>query len=238
MTTFEKLINVFIVGYLIGGLGTVWYLQGKSELLVRSIRGKFCVYVLVGVLMLMSIYFYYPFLASAFLIVVLGLYEVVVNRNRSTRHFGLSLFLYSMVGVGFIAFAWHTQPEDIMLTYAAAVAMDGFSQISGQLFGKTPLVPKISPSKTLEGFVGGLSLSLLLYWGLQGFEMNVLKLLAFLLLLLAAQAGDLLASFYKRQVGVKDFSRLIPFHGGVLDRFDSFMMAGCAASLWSVLAAA
>ncbi|MDD0840877.1 phosphatidate cytidylyltransferase [Curvibacter sp. HBC61] len=235
---FERLIGVFAVGYLLGGLATLWYVRGKSASSARSILGKFYIYVLVGALMLVSIYFYYPFLALAFLIVALGLYEVVVNRKRSVRHLGLSLLLYTTVAAGFMAFAWRIRPEEIMLTYAAAVAMDGFSQISGQLFGKTPWVPKISPSKTWEGFLGGLSLSLLLYWGLQGFEMDRLGFLAFLLLLLAAQAGDLLASVYKRQVGVKDFSRLIPFHGGVLDRFDSFMMAGCVASLWSAWATA
>jgi phosphatidate cytidylyltransferase len=116
----------------------------------------------------------------------------------------------------------------LFYTLFLTTVFDAFSQLSGQLLGKRKLVPKISPNKTYEGLFGGLLFALftavlihkLLFISIgQSFILGLgISGFAFL--------GDLLASYCKRRFQIKDFSKLIPGHGGILDRFDSFITAG------------
>ena len=106
---------------------------------------------------------------------------------------------------------------------------DTGSYFAGRAWGKRPFFPHISPKKTLEGFIGGccvvilLSLLMGLYLGKQ-YIAHVVVLSV--LIALAGQAGDLSESVIKRDLGVKDSSHLLPGHGGILDRFDSLFFAG------------
>ncbi len=102
----------------------------------------------------------------------------------------------------------------------------------GKRWGRTKLAPAISPGKTLEGVYGAMLLSSL-YTAAVGYflELKVSLILDFVLLALIAVlvsiCGDLLVSLYKRWAGVKDSGRLLPGHGGILDRIDS-LLAACA----------
>ncbi len=106
--------------------------------------------------------------------------------------------------------------------------MDAFSQLWGRLLGRHRLCPRLSPGKTVEGSAGGLlttlALALTLGCWLPGVIRPQLAALA-LLTAVAGLAGDLTFSAVKRRLGIKDFSGLLPGHGGVLDRFDSLIFA-------------
>jgi phosphatidate cytidylyltransferase len=102
----------------------------------------------------------------------------------------------------------------------------------GRLMGRHKLIPSVSPGKTVEGAIGGVIASALVAWwfcnGLLrpatqlGFKWNPLGVIVFgILISIAAQVGDLFESLIKREAGVKDSSRILPGHGGILDRLDS-----------------
>ncbi|MDH5762214.1 MAG: phosphatidate cytidylyltransferase [Nitrospinota bacterium] len=100
----------------------------------------------------------------------------------------------------------------------------------GKNIGKTPLAPKISPGKTIEGSVAGLAGSMAggvaaKYLFFETLPLNHGLIMA-LLCGTMGQIGDLAESLFKRRAGVKDSGSLIPGHGGVLDRLDSLMFAG------------
>lgn len=115
----------------------------------------------------------------------------------------------------------------------AVVLCDTFALFTGKMFGKHKLSPVISPNKTIEGTVGGMifgTLSgLLVYFLLPLCGFSVLNLAFCMLSAFFASGvgvfGDLAASSIKREAGIKDFSKLIPGHGGILDRIDSSIFA-------------
>lgn len=113
-----------------------------------------------------------------------------------------------------------------------ALATDTGAQLTGMAFGKHKMSPNISPKKTVEGAVGGLIVSLLLngvaiilYNRFADFKMDefaaTVLLIACLPVSFMGMMGDLSASVLKRNFGVKDFGKIFPGHGGVMDRFDS-----------------
>jgi phosphatidate cytidylyltransferase len=115
------------------------------------------------------------------------------------------------------------------LTLFGTFAIDTAAFFTGRAFGRHKLAPRISPAKTIEGFIGGYAagfaaIVLLNYFlGLRitGWQIVVLALL----LPLFAAAGDLAESALKRAMRIKDASELIPGHGGVMDRLDSLLFA-------------
>jgi len=102
-------------------------------------------------------------------------------------------------------------------------ASDVFQYIVGKLIGKHAISPHVSPNKTIEGFVGGITLGTLLGAGLFGMTpFTILQAGALALVIcLMGFAGGLVMSATKRGSGVKDFGALIPGHGGIMDRIDS-----------------
>ncbi|MFL5752983.1 MAG: phosphatidate cytidylyltransferase [Bacteroidia bacterium] len=155
---------------------------------------------------------------------------LVFLKSRKTGVFVTSLLPYFVFAVLFMQFASVTDPAMHLYVYAIVFVFDGFSQLSGQLFGRRKLSPSISPNKTIAGFFGGLVMAVATGFLLQ-YRLSAGLFFSAFSLALASLAGDLLASWYKRLNGVKDYSNYIPGHGGILDRFDSFIAAGALSFL-------
>ena len=119
--------------------------------------------------------------------------------------------------------------EAILLLMITIVVSDTAQYYCGRLLGRRPLAPAISPKKTLEGAVGGLifGTATMIVGGRWLFATADVLLLALVSSSIAALGivGDLFESLLKRSAGVKDSSHIIPGHGGVLDRIDSWLFA-------------
>ncbi len=116
----------------------------------------------------------------------------------------------------------------VMLFLALVMLSDLGAYLCGKRYGRSKLAPRLSPGKTWEGLAGGLALAQfgLFVFGFLFPQLSHLQLVvAGMLVTLAALLGDLLASTIKRSLGLDDFSALLPGHGGVLDRFDGYLMA-------------
>lgn len=120
----------------------------------------------------------------------------------------------------------------LLLVFIAAWCCDTGAYFSGYFFGKHKMAPEISPKKTIEGAVGGIITAVVcmvvacvVFGAVTDSTANIL-LIALLtpILSFAGMMGDLVASYIKRDAGIKDYGNIMPGHGGVLDRFDSVMM--------------
>ena len=112
------------------------------------------------------------------------------------------------------------------LLLAFNFSVDTGAWFFGRRFGNKKLWPSISPKKTINGAIGGSTLSVIVAGSISYFALGRLSfgiILAFLLLSCIAQLGDLIESKLKRQAGIKDSSNLIPGHGGIYDRVDSLI---------------
>ena len=122
----------------------------------------------------------------------------------------------------------------ILLLLLAVWSYDTGAFLVGSQFGREKFLTHISPSKTYAGLVGGVIASTVvvgvLLWGLGQLPLHALVLGP--LIALAAQAGDLAESMLKRAANTKDSGTLIPGHGGMLDRVDSFLFAAPVATLY------
>jgi phosphatidate cytidylyltransferase len=125
----------------------------------------------------------------------------------------------------------------LVLLFAIVWTTDVLGYFAGRAFGGPKLLPAVSPKKTWSGAIAGTLGAIIVavlvanYFG--AFNMTAIAIVAFLLSIMA-QLGDLLESWVKRQFGAKDASRLIPGHGGVMDRLDGFWAAallGCLIGL-------
>jgi len=117
---------------------------------------------------------------------------------------------------------------------------DTGAYITGKLLGKHKMCPRISPKKSWEGLIGGLMMALVVTWISRPLFPDIPLMHLWILcpvVVIAGTLGDLVESSWKRAVGVKDSGNLIPGHGGILDRFDSLILAAPAAYITITLLA-
>lgn len=121
----------------------------------------------------------------------------------------------------------HNYPLYMTSTFVLIWAMDTFAYLSGKWLGKRKLAPLISPNKTIEGFLGGALMTLLIALfiiPLFSEELSRPALLGMAVItIIGGTLGDLYESKLKRRIDVKDSGNLIPGHGGILDRLDSYL---------------
>ncbi len=141
------------------------------------------------------------------------------------------IFYTAVLPAMLVSISWHLNVKKILLALIMMIwIVDTMAYFIGMRFGKRRGVTQISPRKSLEGFVAGVISPLLIAAIIYILGFRYFSALELGILVLAAgvfgQLGDLLESMLKRYCGVKDSSKLIPGHGGILDRADSILLAG------------
>lgn len=178
---------------------------------VHDLVFSFLIYINVIVFLLFILHLYIPFL------------------NHKKYFWAIQHLYITLPIVLFIQFLWIRDDVSsvIMLWILFLIwTSDSFAYLVGSKKGKTKLFESISPKKSWEGFVGGgvfaVIVSILLYFIVGLFTLNIWILLALICWTLGTY-GDLFESSIKRNFNVKDSGKLMPGHGGILDRFDSFI---------------
>lgn len=226
----------FILYFLIGCavVGAIGMAIGSRRVDAATKRRrwlKYFVYLLITAVILLSILYEFLIIPAA-IISLAGLFEIIFALKKHSNEGAIfdivSVVVFLFFVTGFILFAFYLQPAVQLAVYTQVFIFDAFSQITGQLFGKHKLAPNISPGKTIEGSMGGFIfclLTALAVYRQTPYEIGQILLFG-TITAIAALSGDLLASWFKRKMGIKDYSNLLPGQGGFLDRFDSFIAAG------------
>jgi phosphatidate cytidylyltransferase len=161
------------------------------------------------------------------------------NKTKQT----LMIFAYPLLPLGFLFAINHLNFTlsfvGIVLAFAVSMLTDTCAYLIGRACGKNKFIPEVSPNKTVEGVVGGFIggivgaiLCFVIFYFANIFDFASINVLWKLILSFAIvgilgsyinQLGDLVASAFKRKVGIKDFSNIFPGHGGFMDRVDGLM---------------
>lgn len=234
-----KVFAFCLLAFLMGGAG-LYSASRKMESSIRRDRWtKFITYFCIVHIVLLCVLLG-PRVLSALILLILLIGALELYRVLHSVSGGQLLFRtgvsagYVLLGLALLLFFSLSTKQMAVFVYLVVATFDGFSQVAGNLFGRHLLARKISPGKTVEGTLGGLVLAVamgVLLHPLVSLS-SVQSLAAAGWIVAAGFSGDLLASWVKRTSGVKDFGRILPGHGGVLDRFDSLLLAGPAALLF------
>ncbi len=182
------------------------------------------------------IYFLSTILGSIICIVGIAFAELFTFKENNSLHnmayyvLGLIFIPISFLALSIInnnssSFSTYSVPSSILL-FACIWINDTGAYLFGTAFGKHKMAPNISPKKSWEGFVGGIFLVTFITTLLWKFNFLEVQYIFYAVITsLVATLGDLLESVFKRRAGVKDSGKLLPGHGGILDRLDSVLLA-------------
>ena len=145
--------------------------------------------------------------------------------------------LYKILGIIFLILSFYSAYN--LRTYAGLnfflfiILISIFTDIGGYIVGKTlggPKLTKISPNKTISGTLGSFIFSIIplfifFYLGYLDIKININNIIFCLLVSLVSQLGDLFISYLKRKADIKDTGKMLPGHGGILDRVDGIIFA-------------
>ena len=174
------------------------------------------------------------------LFLILGLwsiYEMWKLRKGKPKLVALLMVIIPFFTIQFFGMTDSNYPEMpfnpslVLLMYILTWTFDSFAYLIGRKWGKTKILPLISPKKSWEGFFGGYLFSILassLSYFIFKDYFNHISTLSYILITLilpfSATTGDFIESYYKRKAGVKDSGKIMPGHGGILDRMDAFLI--------------
>ena len=218
---------VILIGSILGYRELINIKYGKKENNFEIVR--FIGYVSL-ILIVFNNYLYKIDYQMLFVIPILGLTIPIVLYNNSKRYnINDALFILGVVmfmGISFnnIIYLNNLDMYKCIFIFIIAFATDTYAYIGGMLIGKHKFT-SISPKKTVEGSVFGIIMgtfigSVYYYTFIGGISTSIIILMCLLLTILS-EVGDLVFSSIKRYFNVKDYSNIIPGHGGILDRFDS-----------------
>ena len=255
----QRLVSAFIGAFII--LLAVWYagtpllfLTGVivifgigeiAEILFKiGFRTSLILAEAGGLILLLGAYLYpagYPGPVITAILFLNFIASVLLYPEYKARDMVATIFaplyiglLYYVYLIGSLDTGWVC----LIFLFTATWACDTFAFIIGKNFGKVRFVPALSPNKTFEGTIAGIIGSVAVgcvFAVVYPFLTAPKIILLGLLLGVAAFLGDLMASSLKRQAGVKDSGKIIPGHGGVLDRFDSLLFTAPLVYYFAVL---
>lgn len=216
--------------------------EGNSKTTVVSLWGLGVFVIFNNILKIEPTLIIVAFISSIVCLVVFSFEKVQFTSIASSVAFSLYVLfgIYCITDLKnmlpFEQFGWDAA---FLFVICAGIAWGGdiMAYFSGYLFGKHKMAPKLSPKKTVEGAIGGVAgsvvialLMMIVYSNIVTVsEMSVIASSYIILAVIAAIGsclgiiGDLFASAVKRQCGIKDYGTIMPGHGGVMDRFDSFL---------------
>ncbi|QTD42296.1 phosphatidate cytidylyltransferase [Sporosarcina sp. Te-1] len=165
-----------------------------------------------------------------FALILLLLVYTVLAKNRYTfddASFSVLGALYVGIGFYYLVETRFYGLEYVIYALLVIWSTDSGAYFTGRKIGKRKLWPEISPNKTVEGFVGGIVCAIVFACVLQAIQPITTSYLSLILITIVAsivgQLGDLVESALKRHYKVKDSGKILPGHGGILDRFDSLL---------------
>lgn len=161
--------------------------------------------------------------------ILLLIYTVLVKNKFTFDDVGFLLASALYVGIGFHFFIATREEGLAYVVYALVIVWttDSGAYFIGRKLGRNKLWPEISPKKTIEGFVGGIVVALIsaiIFQWIANLDISWIALIVVSIVAsIFGQLGDLVESAIKRHYGVKDSGKILPGHGGILDRFDSLL---------------
>ncbi|MDO4727837.1 MAG: phosphatidate cytidylyltransferase [Bacteroidota bacterium] len=241
--------------YILLLIGAVWYSELTCKFLlgfflvfsileyVRMQRLNPIVSFFIGIIFFLCFGFFNNILTDEGLL-ILAVFSVIVNlylirnlfvtNNTVIKNELLAYFLclgYLVIPFLLMARIPFTEgvytPSKLLVVFVLIWFNDTFAYLFGKFFGKRKLLEKISPKKTIEGFVGGALIAVFMgaMIGMYIFQQSALIwAIITIIIVIFATLGDLVESKFKRMANVKDSGNLMPGHGGILDRLDSIIM--------------
>lgn len=177
------------------------------------------------------------FLVIIPVLITIMITELYRKKKNPFSNIAFTIFGASYVSIPFAILSWfvfnqaypvHFYPLMLIGFFVLIWANDSGAYVVGSLIGKHKLFERVSPKKTWEGFLGGGLFALLAAW-IISYYVDVISLSDWLIIatltFVFGTFGDLLESLLKRMVNVKDSGQIMPGHGGILDRFDSLIIA-------------
>jgi phosphatidate cytidylyltransferase len=228
-------IPFILLIYLIATIGLMELLRMR-HISVISIPG-FIGLIALWVILLPEKYTIFPIgffeITDLFTVIILFLlaYTVLVRNKFTFDEAGFVILTTLYVGIGFYFLIATRIGENgisnILFAFFIIWATDSGAYFIGKFFGKRKLSPDISPNKTIEGAIGGIlsaAVVAIAFHLIYPFPHSLwIVVLVTVLASVVGQIGDLVQSAFKRNYGVKDSGKLLPGHGGILDRFDSLL---------------